>query len=351
MLSTSVTCKNENAENDLGSEERAQAASDHWNPEDVFTGRGQDGWHSQRPPAAGVLRGGDSHPNGDAVVEEWSSQESTAKQDSLGGGDLPLQVSYHKVQVKLVVCLLFFFFFFLAQVSTFHMEIHKAFVFPLACDLLGQTRCQMHFVFYASPKENLALGFKTGLDFRLLTVKSVLQNGISQEECKGHRDELLGVLTLSLFIGESQFKEGGVSPFQKTLVNAWLIMLLQTAKKFCRDWGRSDRSEANTSGLLASPVHRSPEGVGIQGPLLPSSKAFCCSPSWTEPAPTGAILWHHHRPTLSRPRFSGKVGFYRVDQRPSLIWRIWLWAWCGQSRGGRDAKTSVVEKKRQTGFL
>ena len=78
----------------------------------------------------------------------------------------------------------------------------------------------MRFVFYASPKENLALGFITGLDFRLLTVKSALQNGIGQEERRGHRDEVLGVLTSSLFIGESQFKEGGVSPFQKTLVNA-----------------------------------------------------------------------------------------------------------------------------------
>lgn len=31
-------------------------------------------------------------------------------------------------------------------------------------------------------------------------------------------DQSLGVLTPSLFIGESHFKQGGVSPFQKMLV-------------------------------------------------------------------------------------------------------------------------------------
>lgn len=45
MFSTSITSESKDAETDVGSEERAQPGSDHWNPEDAVTGRGQDRWH------------------------------------------------------------------------------------------------------------------------------------------------------------------------------------------------------------------------------------------------------------------------------------------------------------------
>lgn len=124
--------------------------------------------------------------------------------------------------------------------------------------------------------------------------------------------------------------------------------LLQTARKFCSDWGRSDRSESNISRrLLSQPCPPESRRRGSTGSLLP--------------IPRGILLFPiSNRNRSSRGKSMTQLPFHVIS--PLILWTCWVLLslptsfsylkilalrGCGQSWGGMLTPQLLREKDKQ----
>lgn len=162
--------------------------------------------------------------------------------------------SCHKVQTEQV----FFFFKF----STFlnHQAVCISF---LACDLFLRLGEVLICLLKHKPKENLAFLFVTGLDFRLSTVQTSIQNRISQERRRNTVSRwVVWCLDTVSFHRRVTFQAGRCFPFSKNACEMHdSSCYWEQPKKFHRLQGRTNHSESNISDTCwASYSHSGPEG-------------------------------------------------------------------------------------------
>ena len=137
-----------------------------------------------------------------------------------------------------------FLSFFKLRFSTFLSKLAKQVGFLLACDLILTLEKALFCLLKHKPRENLTFLFIIGLDFRLLTVQTSLQNRINKER---RRNTVSGwavwCLDTASFHSRVTFQAGRCFPFSKNACEMHdSSRYCKQPKMFCRAQGRTHHS-------------------------------------------------------------------------------------------------------------